>query len=95
MLFAAGCASTPDDGLLASTAVVSLPHPERKSVLVEANGLFLTDIPGTSSQLEATFRAPYAFDARNSSIVKVRSTDDMATFTSGSGVLFVETDVVK
>ncbi|HUQ27928.1 MAG TPA: zinc-dependent metalloprotease [Usitatibacter sp.] len=68
------------DSLLASTNVASQPHPERKSVLIEANGLFLTDIPGTSTQLEAAYRAPYAFDQRNSSFTKVRATSDMATF---------------
>ena len=68
------------DSLLASGTVASQPHPERKSVLIEANGLFLTDIPGTQTTLEATYRAPYAFDQRNSSFVNVRATSDMATF---------------
>ncbi len=68
------------DSLLASTNVASQPHPDRKSVLIEANGLFLTDIPGTSTQLEAVYRAPYSFDQRNSSFTKVRATADMATF---------------
>ena len=49
-------------------------------MLVEANGLFLADIPGDSTALEAAYRAPYAFDQRNSSFVHVRATDDMATF---------------
>jgi hypothetical protein len=68
------------DSLLASTNVASSPHPDRKSVLIEANGLFLTDIPGTSTQLEAVYRAPYSFDQRNSSFTKVRATPDMSTF---------------
>jgi hypothetical protein len=68
------------DSLLGATNVASQPHPERKSVLIEANGLFLTDIPGTATQLEVAYRAPYSFDQRNSSFTKVRSTSDMATF---------------
>ncbi len=68
------------DSLIGSATVASQPHPDRKSVLVEANGLFLADIPGDSTVLEATYRAPYAFDQRNSSFEKVRATDDMATF---------------
>jgi len=68
------------DSLLASTNVASSAHPDRKSVLIEANGLFLTDIPGTSTQLEAVYRAPYSFDQRNSSFTKVRATPDMSTF---------------
>ena len=64
------------DSLLASAPVVSQPHPERKSVLVEANALLLADIPGTASVLERTYRQSYAFDARNSSLAKVRGTPD-------------------
>jgi hypothetical protein len=67
------------DSLIASAAVASQPHPSRKSVLVEANTLMLADIPGANGMLERTYRQPYAFDARNSSIVKVRATDDLTT----------------
>ena len=49
-------------------------------MLIEANGLFLTDIPGTATQLEAVYRAPYSFDQRNSSFTSVRATPDMSTF---------------
>jgi hypothetical protein len=65
------------DSLLASAAIASQPHPARKSVLVEANALMLADIPGANGMLERTYRQPYAFDARNSSIVKARATDDL------------------
>ena len=68
------------DSLLASGSIVSSPHPERKSVLVEANGFFITDLPGDSTTLESTYHAPYSFDQRNSSFTKVTSTKDMATF---------------
>ena len=61
------------DSLVASAAVASLPHPERKSVLVEVNALLLTDIGSGNTLLERAFRQPYAFDARNSNIVKARS----------------------
>jgi Met-zincin/Domain of unknown function (DUF5117)/Domain of unknown function (DUF5118) len=65
------------DSLLGATSVVSAPHLERKSVLIDANALFLNDIAGTATQLEAVFRLPYAFDARNSSFVSTRNSDDM------------------
>jgi hypothetical protein len=68
------------DSLIASTAIVSQPHPERKTVLVEANALFLADITGSASRLEQAYRQSYAFDARNSSFKEVRSTADFATF---------------
>ncbi len=61
------------DSLIASAAIASAPHLERKSVLVEANALFINDFPMAAQQLEQTFRQPYAFDAKNSSIEKVRN----------------------
>jgi hypothetical protein len=63
------------DSLLASAAVVSAPHPERKSFLVDAAALFGSDIPGAQTQLEMRFRLAYAFDRNNSSIERVRSSD--------------------
>ncbi len=68
------------DSLLGATAVLSQAHPERKSILVEANALFIADIAGTATELETVYRAPYSFDQRNSYFTKVRATDDMATF---------------
>lgn len=61
------------DSLLASVPVVSQPHPERKTVLVEANALLLVDIPGAADILGRIYRQSYAFDARNSFIAKARA----------------------
>ena len=68
------------DSLLASIPVVSQPHPERKSVLIEANALFVGDIPGAAMALERQYRQPYAFDARNSALDRARAVDGMMTF---------------
>jgi len=68
------------DSLLAAAPVASAPHPERKSILIDANALLLADIPGMATQLEGAFRLPYVYDARNSGFVKVRSADDMTAF---------------
>jgi len=68
------------DSLLSSAPVLSQPHPERKSILVEANALLLKDIPMGATRLEATYRQPYGFDATNSFFEKVRSTEDQAAF---------------
>ncbi len=68
------------DSLLGSATVASEPHPETKAVLIEANPLFLADIAGTATELEAAYRTAYAFDQRNSSFTKVRASSDMATF---------------
>src|SRR5689334_12542140 len=52
------------DSLIGSSAVVSKPHPDRKSILIEANALLLADLPGATTVLESAYRLPYAFDAR-------------------------------
>jgi hypothetical protein len=54
------------DSILGSTQLESLPEPERKSLLIDLGGLLLTDVPMMGFQLEATFRIPYHFDAKNS-----------------------------
>jgi hypothetical protein len=54
------------DSILGSTRIESLPHPERKSVLIDLGALLLTDLPMQAYALEATFRIPYRFDAKNS-----------------------------
>ncbi|TXC66310.1 DUF5117 domain-containing protein [Piscinibacter aquaticus] len=66
------------DSLLAATAVASAPHPERKSVLVDASFL-IADLPGYASSLEQAFRIGYGLDRANSSIEKTRVTDDLLT----------------
>lgn len=68
------------DSILATAAIASAPHPERKSVLIDANAIFLTDLPGTATALEGAFRIPYAYDARNSGFVKVGATEEQSTF---------------
>lgn len=53
------------DSIIGSATVAGLPHPERKSYLVELNGIFLSDIPLIGYALEATYRWPYRLDAKN------------------------------
>ncbi|MEP7140652.1 MAG: zinc-dependent metalloprotease, partial [Caldimonas sp.] len=62
--------------LLGSAPVLSQPEPERKSVLVEANTLFLADLLGLGMDLQRSYRQGYAFDPRNSAITKVRQTPE-------------------
>jgi hypothetical protein len=54
------------DSILGITKIESLPHPERKSILIDFGALVLTDLPMLSYDLEATFRIPYRFDPKNS-----------------------------
>lgn len=59
------------DSLLGAGKVVSAPHPQRKSVLVDASFL-QGDLLGLSTRVEAAFRLPYAIDKGNSAIDAVR-----------------------
>ncbi|HSQ72248.1 MAG TPA: DUF5117 domain-containing protein, partial [Rubrivivax sp.] len=60
------------NSLLGAVPVASQPHPERKSVLVEANGLFLADLQGIGMKLQRGLRQGHALDLRNSLITAVR-----------------------
>jgi hypothetical protein len=54
------------DSILGSTRIESLPHPERKSILIDLGAFLLTDLPMLGYDLEATFRIQYRFDPKNS-----------------------------
>lgn len=69
------------DSLLASVPIISQPHPDRKSILIEANMLLLADIPGAASALERGLRQSYGFDSRNSSITMAKAEGDQTTVT--------------
>jgi hypothetical protein len=64
--------------LLGSAAIASAPHPQRKSVLIDA-GFLLTDIPGYSTRIEQAFRMSYSLDRGNSFFEKTRVSDEMTT----------------
>lgn len=68
------------DSLLAIAPVVSSPHPQSKSILVEANSLLFGDIMAMTTRLEAAFRMTYVMDARNSSFLTIRSDENMTGF---------------
>lgn len=70
-------ASAISPSLLGANLVASQPHPERKSVLVDASGLFLGDLLGLGMALQRTFRQGYSLDARNSAFVTVRGKPDL------------------
>ncbi len=64
--------------LIGASAIASAPHPERKSVLIDASFL-LSDIPGYSTALEAAYRIPMGLDRANSFFETTRATDDLTT----------------
>ncbi len=58
--------------LIGSSPVASQPHPERKSVLVEANPMLLGDVLGLGIHLQRAYRQSYSLDRANSAITTVR-----------------------
>jgi hypothetical protein len=69
------------DSLLASTLVLSHPHPERKSVLVDA-AFLLSDIPSYSTLLERAYRMPYGLDRANSYFERTRADNGLTTLSA-------------
>jgi hypothetical protein len=65
------------DSLMSSTPMVSQPNPETKSILIEANSLLFTDIPGYQTRLEASFRMPFSLDTRNTSFSSTKNTSTL------------------
>ena len=66
--------------LLGSTPVGSQPHPERKSVLIDAGAIFVGEMLGVGATLQRTYRQNYALDGRNSAITQVRGKPDLTVF---------------
>ncbi|MFN9709257.1 MAG: zinc-dependent metalloprotease [Burkholderiales bacterium] len=65
--------------LLASVPMASLPHPERKSVLIDAS-FVLSDLMGYSTSLERAYRLNYGLDRGNSFIDQVWLTSEQTSF---------------
>ncbi len=68
------------DSLLGATTVVSQPHPERKTVLIDANALLLTDIPVGENFTTGIHMRSYTFDAKNSSFDGVHNSAEQSSF---------------
>lgn len=66
--------------LMASSAVASAPHKDRKSVLVEANSLFLGDLLGLGMVLQQSFRQGYGLDPRHTAFTAVRGSPEQVVF---------------
>lgn len=61
--------------LLGVAPVASQPHPDRKSILIDATALMLNDMAGVGMQLQRQFRQGYSLDTRNSLVSAVRGSD--------------------
>jgi hypothetical protein len=67
--------------ILASAKILSQPHPERKSFIVNVSDLILSDIPGFATALAEAYRpSSYRFDKSNSAITGVKSFTENALF---------------
>jgi hypothetical protein len=62
------------NGILGSTKILSKPHPERKSVLIDANDLFATrDFPGFAAALSRAYQPTnFSFDKERSAVTGVK-----------------------
>jgi hypothetical protein len=65
------------DSLMSSAVVISAPHPDTKSILIEANALLFSDIPGYQTRLEGSFRMPFSLDTRNTSFSAIKNTNTL------------------
>ena len=70
-------ASANSPSLMGSTVVASQPHPERKTVLIDAGAIFVNDMLGLSAVLQRSYRQGYGFDGRNSAVTGVRGNPDL------------------
>jgi hypothetical protein len=68
------------ESLISAANAVSLPHPERKSILIDTNALLIKDLPMMASTLDSAFRAGYNFDAAHSHFTRVRATESANSF---------------
>jgi Met-zincin/Domain of unknown function (DUF5117) len=66
--------------LLSSTSVASSPHPERKTVLIDAGALLLNDMLGIGAALQRAYRQGYALEGRNTQFTQVRGKPDQVVF---------------
>lgn len=60
------------DSILANLKIVSI-HPDKKSLLVDAAELFLSDVPNVSRILNLALKAHYSLDSSKSSVKKIES----------------------
>jgi hypothetical protein len=76
-------AASISPSLLTAGPVASLPHPDRKAVLVDLSAMLMNDVLGIGGHLQRTYRQNYNFDGRNSAVVGLRGQP---------GLLVVETN---
>jgi Met-zincin/Domain of unknown function (DUF5117) len=66
--------------LLSSVSVASSPHPERKTVLIDANALLLNDMLGIGAALQRAYRQGYSLEGRNTQFTQIRGKPEQVVF---------------
>lgn len=67
-------ANSFSDSVLTSAPILSKPHPERESVLVDAGALFASwDMHNMEPRLKRAYDTPYKFDKDNSAVIMIKS----------------------
>jgi hypothetical protein len=64
--------------LLGGAPVASQPNPGSKAILIDATGIFVSDMLGVGTQLQRTYRQGYGLDVRNSAVTRVRGTPEIS-----------------
>ena len=68
------------NSLLGTAQVASQPHPERKTVLVEASAFFLGDMLGLGMALQRAYRQGYSLEPRNTYFSSIRALPEQVVF---------------
>src|SRR4030095_8811550 len=69
------------NSILATARILSQPHPERKSFLINISDLILSDLPGLATALKEIYKpSDYRFDRGSSSISGVKAFSENVLF---------------
>jgi Met-zincin/Domain of unknown function (DUF5117) len=68
------------NSLLGTAQVASQPHPERKTVLVEASSFFLGDMLSLGMALQRQYRQGYSLEPRNTYFSSIRALPEQVVF---------------
>jgi len=69
------------NGLLGSTKILSQPHPDRKSILINISELLVTDLPGFAAVLKDVYKpGDYKFDKGNSAVANAKAFPENVLF---------------
>jgi hypothetical protein len=60
------------ESIVSQAKIESLPHPDRKSILVDFSSLFLGDLDGMGIYLKQVFETPWSYDKEGSSVAMVK-----------------------